>query len=108
MSIFDTVTADTVALAEFLDLADHHRAEMRQREAQSWEWGHIAGFEAGYHAAEQEMAQQWAALARSVRAQAARFKGNVREPVMQPQPRYPDSIWFTAEQWAAITGECTE
>lgn len=72
-------------------------------EHQAYEYGHADGFEAGYAAAEADMAAHWSRLARSIRQAADRVTSRVPEPAVRPQP--DDAMWFTAAEWAALTAE---
>lgn len=77
------------------------RGELRERailERDAYDYGYRDGFEAGRRAAEREIAQAWAALARSIRADAERLKGTVPEPEIRSCGGGDYSIWFAPEE----------
>lgn len=73
-------------------------AEAAKRERDAY----LDGRADGYLEAQAEMAAQWAVLARRIRGRADRIRGPIPEPVTQAQA--DDSIWFTADEWAAWAG----
>lgn len=64
--------------------------------------GYAEGFAAGYRAAEADVAEAWAVLARRIRSDASRVRGPIPEPRTRPQ--HDDSIWFTAAELASRAG----
>jgi len=60
------------------------------------------GFAAGYRAAEAEITEAWAVLARRIRLRAERASGPIPEPRVREQP--DAEIWFTAEELAERDG----
>src|SRR5579872_1085105 len=79
-------------------------AVAKWREDFAYAAGFADGRNAGEAEAETDMAQHWAALSKSVRADADRLKRPVREPVARSNDSPDDSIWFTPDEWERLTG----
>ncbi len=89
------------------DTLASQRGELRAtslRESDAYGFGYRDGYEAGLRAAHAEMAQWWATLAATVRADANRLKSTVPEPVARSNGSSDDSAWFTAAEWSAWAG----
>lgn len=72
------------------------------REQHAYDAGFADGHAAGIVRAEREIAQEWACLARMIRRDAERLRRPVTDPAERPQR--DDSMWFTADDWAAWAG----